>query len=86
MTSATLFEYLAEKLAADGYGGLCCEDCGCDLSELCPCDTPTIDCIPGYRHDCEECPRQAEDNCPMEDAGYDGCTSIEKTWPEAKNE
>jgi len=76
-----LLTYLGEKLAADGYGGLCSEWCGCELADLAPCGGQTTDCSPGYKHACAECPRAAEDNCPMEDGGVGMCVNSTKDWP-----
>jgi hypothetical protein len=87
----TLQTYVATHLRADGFSGLCSSDCGCSCKnddELWPCDGPGFDCVPGYHHDCLECPRREEENCPMDGGGYaDGyCVSAGKDWPLAEEE
>ncbi len=74
-------EYVSAKLAADGYSGICGGDCGCELSDLWPCDGPGYDCVPGYQHECVQCPRHEEDNCPVGDGGEGYCVSASKDWP-----
>ncbi len=56
-------DIIAEWLKAHGYGGLTNDECGCDISDLMPCDEDCSYCAPAYRHpcqssDCDEC--QAE--------------------------
>lgn len=45
---------VAEHLKARGYDGLYCpaSDCGCQLSQLAPCDNleSMEECLPGYEH------------------------------------
>jgi len=82
----TLQTYLAAKLAEDGYSGLAGENCGCTLEDLFACDGPAGDCVPGYRHECAECPHvncNDGDSCPVEDGGTGCCISASKDWPEA---
>ena len=44
-------------LKDNGYDGLFCDECGCLLDELMPCDcTDITDCEPGYRHDTPDDP------------------------------
>lgn len=45
------------------YDGLCCEDCGCELSDLFPCGEDFSGCEPGYKRPCipEEC--EADGDC-----------------------
>jgi len=78
-----LLAYLGEKLIDDGYSGLCSEECGCEVGDLAPCGCELTGCGPGYKHDCAECPRAAEDNCPMEDGATGSCVSSTKDWPAA---
>lgn len=82
-----LNKYVAEKLRADGFGGLCCADevCGCELDDLMVCDSPSpLNCRPGYKHECDLCPRTAED-CPVENGHTPGgcCIWSAKDIPEA---
>lgn len=53
-------------LVKNGFDGLCCEDCGCELDDLMPCagndNWNSMDnCKPGYKvycdGNCEECER-----------------------------
>ena len=78
--------YVIAGLRGDGYSGLCSEECGCELDDLMPCEEPRFDCSPGYKHDCAECPRAAEDNCPVEDGGTGICVGSTKDWPEAHDD
>ena len=43
----TVGEIVAEYLRANGYGGLCMEDCGCTLDDLVQCGEIGIDCQAG---------------------------------------
>lgn len=54
----TALELLREALMAHGYTGLVklSQECGCSLDDLAPCEGGPADCVPGYRHDCWECP------------------------------
>ena len=36
--------YLAAKLKADGYDGLCSATCGCGADDLMPCGEPGLEC------------------------------------------
>ncbi len=48
----TVKEIVIEYLKANGYDGLCREECGCGLNDLCPCDdNPYFDCEPAYHHE-----------------------------------
>ena len=43
---------IAEYLKLNGYDGLYCDECGCELSDLMPCGGEwAIDCVAGYKHD-----------------------------------
>ena len=39
---------IRQWLIAHGYSGLCWDDCGCALDDLCPCGEPRGDCLAGY--------------------------------------
>jgi len=60
-------EIVKKWLEENGYDGLGSEDCGCELSDLMPCDEPHIsDCAAGYKVPCpgpEDCP--ADGGCPF---------------------
>jgi len=45
----TIRKIVAEWLHANGYTGLCGDECGCSLADLMPCDG-VDDCTPGYLH------------------------------------
>ena len=55
----TVKEIVIEYLKANGYDGLCGEECGCAIDDLVPCDSDPSDCKPGYIHysdcKCENC-------------------------------
>jgi hypothetical protein len=57
-----------DYLRANGYEGLCCDECGCGLrDDIMPCDSDRVRaCSPAYWHTCPGCP----DNVPCE-----GCES-----------
>jgi len=79
-----LREFLTAQLTLHGYSGLAGDGCGCTLDCLGACESPNLDeCSPGYRHECNDCPNQTEDNeCEMvEDGGVGSCVSSSKDWP-----
>lgn len=39
-----------ESLKEKGFGGLFNDECGCELSDLAPCEGMRNDCIAGYKH------------------------------------
>lgn len=41
-------EIIKKYLMENGYNGLCCEDCGCFINDLIPCDDVCDHCVPGY--------------------------------------
>jgi len=43
----TVEEIVTEYLAANGYDGLCNDDCGCWLDDLFPCGSAQSDCEAG---------------------------------------
>lgn len=48
-----LDRYLAEKLRADGYGGLCGDDCGCECDDLTsPYSGVTLRVVAATKHSC----------------------------------
>lgn len=44
-----LADLLESALRAGGYDGLCHDECGCRLGDLCPCGLPSTLCVAGYR-------------------------------------
>lgn len=43
-------EILVEYLESNGFDGLVCSgECGCDISDLIPCENNQSACEPGYR-------------------------------------
>lgn len=71
-------DIIKASLSESGHGGLYCpgEPCGCTADDLFPCandiEVVSDDCKPGYRIDCDDCPRMTEKNCPVEDGGQPG--------------
>jgi hypothetical protein len=45
----TVAEIIMEYLKANGYDGLCNDECGCELSNLFPCCEAFDACEPGYK-------------------------------------
>ena len=41
-------EIVMEYLLANGYDGLCADDCGCEIDDLGPCGESFWHCVPGY--------------------------------------
>ena len=69
-----LKEIATEWLKEKGYDGLYSQfECGCDLSDLMPCDEPHPDCKPGYK---VKCPKGHEFNFMItEDPNDTNCDS-----------
>lgn len=40
---------IRKYLEANGFDGLCGEECGCELSDLMPCEDYFKECEPGYK-------------------------------------
>ena len=68
-------EIVIEWLKTNGYDGLACEDCGCFLDDLMPCENNVQGCKPGYNPNitCGECIRE---NCVSEQANHCRCECI----------
>jgi hypothetical protein len=45
-------EIVKEWLSANGFDGLCGEECGCGLDDLAPCVDKMDGCVPAYRVPC----------------------------------
>lgn len=43
-------QIVTEYLKENKYGGLWCNDCGCEVDDLAPCGEMNWDCEAGYRH------------------------------------
>lgn len=65
-TNKTVLEIVKDYLSSNGYGGLFNEDadCGCQLSDLSPCDSPCMDCEAGYKVACSDACRDAHELQP----------------------
>lgn len=57
-----VFDIIKKYLIDNGYDGLCCQDCGCGVDDLVPCDDDFSQCVPAYKKPCnqEECPNPDE--------------------------
>jgi hypothetical protein len=42
-------EIIEEYLRKNGYEGLCCGGCWCQLDDLFPCDNEILDCVPVHK-------------------------------------
>jgi len=60
-------EIIEEWLTANGYDGLCGDNCGCGIDDLAPCGAFPGDCEPAFVHKCNSCP----DKNKCEDFGKD---------------
>ena len=57
-------QIIEDYLKSQGYDGLYNSDgeCGCEMSDLFPCDESPVNCIPGYKSQCdEECQHEGRD-------------------------
>lgn len=69
----TAIEIIKDYLEKNNFGGLWNSDgeCGCELSELIPCDNMDAECMPGYKNLCSKCDVE---NCHIKnDSGCDWC-------------
>jgi hypothetical protein len=44
----SVMDILREGLVRHGFDGLCTQDCGCPVDDLCPCRADPMMCEPGY--------------------------------------
>ena len=58
----TVQSITANWLKANGYDGLCSDECGCGLDDLAPCDGAVMKCGPAYRWECAKC-REPGETC-----------------------
>jgi len=73
----TVREILTDWLKEHGYDGLYCDECGCEIDDLAPCDESCVACRPGYKWPCT-CgkPREHEYDfyvCPTRPPKGTGC-------------
>ena len=71
-------------LKKNGYTGLVGDECGCEISDLMPCEMidSVRDCEPGYKHLCNKCP--VWKNCETADGqlgNENWCISVSKDAP-----
>ena len=68
----TVKEIVKNYLENNQFGGLCSGHCGCELSDLFPCngDCPAEGCEPAFKIMCER-ERDCE-NCAVNCNGFDG--------------
>ena len=59
----TVRQIIASYLLVGGFDGLAGDECGCDKTDLFPCDACPDQCVPGYRWECETCPEAKRDDC-----------------------
>lgn len=78
-------EMIEDYLTANGYTGLVNEEipCGCILGELDPgvdCMCGSDVCEAGYVHYCDDCPKEIQEECTVEDCPSAGgyCVGPEK--------
>jgi len=66
-------ELVEEYLLNNGYDGLCCDDCGCHLGDLMPCEGDIVGCQPAYKKPCNCDDRCVDEKCHMTTTKYDLC-------------
>jgi hypothetical protein len=61
----TVREIVELYLEANGYDGLCGDECGCLKGDLAPCVGcgDMIDCVPGYKTECDPANCPADGDC-----------------------
>jgi len=88
MKKVTVKEMVKAYLKMNGYTGLVGDGCGCEISDLMPCEAEGIpDCEAGYKHLCNKCP--VWKNCEIADGqlgNENWCISVSRDAPkEATN-
>jgi len=58
-------EIITAKLKELGADGLCGENCGCPIDDLCPCSENCLDCVPAQKKKCKNC--EYEEFVPLEE-------------------
>ncbi|KKN77260.1 hypothetical protein LCGC14_0362380 [marine sediment metagenome] len=70
-------EIVKAWLIANGYDGLCGENCGCKITDLMPCDSADVSqCVAGYLH--KRGPKCVNPDCEYVDDGCTFCIRSEK--------
>jgi len=59
----TVRQIIASYLFAGGFDGLAGDECGCNKTDLFPCDACPDQCVPGYRWECGQCDPICEERC-----------------------
>lgn len=54
MKNLSVEEIVKAWLLANGYSGLCNDDCGCEIADLMPCGEVFGDCQAGYKKKCKK--------------------------------
>lgn len=47
-----VIDIVKDYLTTNGYDGLGCEECSCEIDDLMPCSSPDIGCWAGYKESC----------------------------------
>lgn len=66
-------DILAKALIAEGYEGLCNDDCGCGLDNLAPCEHMWLDCVAAYAWVCAADPACRAECSEYEEGYTKGC-------------
>lgn len=53
-------EMLTQYLIDNGYQGLQCDECGCGIDDLIPCNELNIECEAAYAFECSKCKKKCE--------------------------
>lgn len=70
---------ITDQMAEGGYDALYVPgDCACSMDDLCPCGEMSVDCVMGYKNDCETCGKREE--CPDRMHGIDWIGSGNRCW------
>jgi len=86
MADLTVYRIVHDYLSANGYDGLAGDECGCELSDLFPCDCDGGDCQPGYRWTCDTCELAPSCEAHSDGADYCVCTTKQDVYSTANGE
>lgn len=53
MSNLDVQDIVKDYLERNGYDGIGCEHCSCELADLMPCGEPTPHCEAGYKVPCD---------------------------------